>query len=172
MDSLIFTTAAGKQGLAAGRYKVCVLALWRDGLLWPLLWKFDDEHASDHMLGQSLIAAAREIVGERMKHLLIDRGFLDGEWIAKLYKQGVRVTIGLKENMEAKASMVGLSQLPDTKWITVAPPQNHTPVAPLREVTSYELESWTSCEAPLIGCLVRDTYPEEVTYQVRVTSVH
>lgn len=39
-----------------------------------------DEHASDHTLGQSLIAPALELLGERIKHLLIDRGFLDGEW--------------------------------------------------------------------------------------------
>ena len=57
----------------------CVLALWRDEVLWPVLWRFADEHASDHTLGQSIVGAAGEILGERMKHLLVDRGFLDGE---------------------------------------------------------------------------------------------
>ncbi len=170
MDSMIFSTAPGAHGLAAGRYKVCVLALWRDDVVWPVLWKFGDEHASDHPLGQSLIAAAMEILGERMKHLLIDRGFLDGEWIAGLYERGVRVTVGLKENMEAFADLVGLGRLPETVWEEVEPPQNHAPVAPKREVTAYQLESWESCQAPLWGCLIRDTYPEEVVYQARVTT--
>ncbi|MCA1617693.1 MAG: transposase, partial [Acidobacteria bacterium] len=170
MDSMIFATAPGAHGLAEGRYKVCVLALWRDDVLWPMLWQFGDEHASDHTLGQSVIAAALEILGVRMKHLLVDRGFLDGEWIAGLYKRGVRVTIGLKEKMEAFVDLLGLSRLPETRWEEVAPPQNHAPIKPKREVTANTLASWESCRAPLSGCLVRDTYPEEVIYQARVTT--
>jgi hypothetical protein len=170
MDSMIFATAPGAHDLAAGRYKVCVLALWRDDVLWPMLWQFGDEHASDHTLGQSVIAAAVELLGERMKHLLIDRGFLDGEWIANLYRRGVRVTVGLKENMEAFADLLGLSQLPDVVWEEVAPPHNHAPVKPKRQVTADTLMSWESCQVPLVGCLIRDTYPAQVVYQARVTT--
>jgi hypothetical protein len=170
MDSLIFSTAPGAHALAAGRYKVCVLALWREEVLWPVLWRFGDEQASDHTLGQSILAAALEILGEHLKHLLIDRGFLDGEWIAGLYEHGVRVTIGLKENMEAFADLLGLSRLPETAWEEVEPPQNHAVVKPKREVTANTLTSWESCQAPLSGCLIRDTYPGEVVYQARVTT--
>ena len=31
--------------------------------LWPVLWRFADEHASDHTLGQSIVGAAEEILG-------------------------------------------------------------------------------------------------------------
>ncbi len=167
MDSMIFTTAPGAHGLAAGRYKVGVLALWRDEVVWPVLWKFGEKHASDHTLGQSLSAAALEILGERMKHLVVDRGFLDGEWIAGLYERGVRVTIGLKEKMEALADLLGLSRLPAVVWEEVEAPHHHAPVKPKREVTANSLASWESCQAPLSGCLIRDTYPAEVVYQAR-----
>ena len=170
MDSMTFSTAPGAHALAEGRYKVCVLALWRDGVVWPVLWRFGEEHASDHTLGQSVIAAALEILGARMKHLLIDRGFLDGEWIAGLYERGVRVTVGLKENMEAFTDLLGLSRLPAVVWSEVAPPQNHAPVKPKREVTANTVASWESCQVPLVGCLIRDSYPEEVVYQARVTT--
>ena len=46
-----------------GASVVCVLALWRDEVLWPVLWRFADEHASDHTLGQSIVGAAEEILG-------------------------------------------------------------------------------------------------------------
>ena len=65
---------------------------------------------------------------------------------------------------------MGLGRLPETVWEEVEPPQNHASIAPKREVTAYQIESWESCQASLWGCLVRDTYPAQVVYQARVTT--
>ena len=63
-------------------FKACVLGVWQDDVIWPLLWAFVPEEESELAVGKKVIAAAEEALGEGgIRHLLLDRGYLDGEWI-------------------------------------------------------------------------------------------
>ena len=72
-----------------------------------------------------------------IRHLLVDRGFVDGPWITKPHNHGTRVTIGVKEDMLVMEEMKNLSRLSDAEW---------NPVAPRRSTkTRFQSElSWAS----------------------------
>jgi len=83
----------------------------------PILWEMVDEFVS--VMGKGVI-----------KDLIIDRGFLDGEAIAKakcLY--GIDVTIGVRRNMNVLEDAMGLVKLPETRWehYTREPPEPPVP---------------------------------------------
>ena len=107
-----------------------------------------------------------------IRHLLIDRGYLDGAWISKLYAQGTRVTMGVKGDMLIFEEMQNQILLADTVWTEVEPPKLHSKTSPQRAVTGFtDLQGeWAGCTAPLSGCLIRDTYPHRVVYQGLVTT--
>ena len=153
--------------------KVCVLGVWQDGVVWPLLWAFVPESVNETKVGKKVFAAAEEVLGKgAIRHLLVDRGFLDGTWITKLYERGTRVTTGVKEDMLVMEEMKNLSRLPDAEWTPVEPPRIHEGPVPERAVMGFgHLEGeWESCDAPLSGCLIRDTYPKKTIYQGLVTT--
>jgi hypothetical protein len=153
--------------------KVCVLGVWQDGVVWPLLWAFVPESVNETKVGKKVFAAAEEVLGKgTIRHLLVDRGFLDGTWITKLYERGTRVTTGVKEDMLVMEEMKNLSRLPDAEWTPVEPPKIHDGAVPERAVMGFgHLQGeWESCDAPLSGCLIRDTYPNKTTYQGLVTT--
>jgi hypothetical protein len=68
--------------------------------------------------------------------------------------------------------MKNLMRLEDTVWTDVEPPRLHDRPRPKRRITGFtDLEGeWTSCQAPLSGCLIEDLYPEQVVYQGLVTT--
>ncbi len=42
----------------------------------------------------------RAVIGVgSIRHLLVDRGYLDGAWLSELHARGTRVTIGVREDM-------------------------------------------------------------------------
>ena len=70
----------------------------------PILWEMVDAFVS--VMGKGLI-----------KDLIIDRGFLDGEAIAKAKSRyGIDVTIGVRRNMNVLEDALGLVRLPDVQW--------------------------------------------------------
>jgi hypothetical protein len=154
-------------------FKVCVLGVWQGSVVWPLLWAFVPESVNETKVGKKVFKAAEEVLGEgTIRHLLVDRGFLDGPWITKLYNHGTRVTIGVKEDMLVMEEMKNLSRLSDAEWSPVAPPKIHEGPVPERSVMGFgHLQGeWENCDAPLSGCLIRDTYPDEIVYQGLVTT--
>lgn len=167
MDSVHFSTPKGRW-VEPGHYKVCVLGIWQESVVWPVLWAFQEESVHETKLGKQLLAAAEEALGPGfIRHLLIDRGFIDGPWLTRLWEQGTQVTIGVREDMLILEEMRNLARLPDTVWEEVPPPKNHRDPPPRREITAFTDLSgeWSECEAPLCGCLIRDTYPQSVEYQ-------
>jgi hypothetical protein len=167
MDSVHAGTPHGAR-VEPGHYKSCVLGAWQDSAVWPALWVFEEESASDITVGKEVLAAAEDVLGPGfIRHLLIDRGFIDGPWITRLWKHGTVVTIGVREDMLLLQEMRNLACLPDTVWEEVPPPNNHRDPPPRREITGFmDLSGeWAECEAPLCGCLIRDTYPQCVEYQ-------
>jgi hypothetical protein len=153
--------------------KVCVLGVWQDSVVWPLLWAFAPESVNETKIGKQVMADAEEVLGEgTIRHLLIDRGFVDGAWITKLYEHGTRITIGVKGDMLVMEEMKNLSRLPDAEWTSVDPPKIHEGPVPERAVMGFgHLQGeWENCDAPLSGCLIRDIYPDRTTYQGLVTT--
>lgn len=172
MDSVHLHVPQGAH-TAAFSFKVCVLGVWQDTVVWPLLWAFVPESQNESVVGKQLFAAAEAVLGEGfIQHLLVDRGYLDGAWITQLYQRGTRVTTAVKGNMLVMEEMRNLSRLADTEWADVEPPKLHDKPQPQRAVTGFtDLENeWKGCQAPLSGCLIRDKYPDRVVYQGLVTT--
>lgn len=172
MDSVHIHVPRGAH-TEAQAFKVCVLGVWQDEVVWPLLWLFVPESVHESVVGKRLFAAAEEVLGEGfIRHLLVDRGYLDGEWITQLYQKGTRVTIGVKEDMLVFEEMKNWRYAEDTVWTEVDPPKLSDTPLPRRQVTGFTaLEGeWKSCAAPLSGCLIEDTYPDKVIYQGLVTT--
>jgi hypothetical protein len=106
--------------------KACVLSVWQDSVVWPRLWAFPPESVEEAMIGKKLMTAAEKVQGEgTIRHLLIDLGFVDSDWITKLYERGTRVAIGVKEDILVMEEMKNLSRLPDAEWTPVEPPRIH-----------------------------------------------
>ena len=53
-----------------------------------------------------------------IRHLILDRGFIDGESIGRAKQaHGVDTTIGVRSNMDAYRDAAGLATLPETTWV-------------------------------------------------------
>ena len=125
---------------------------------------------SPYILRQLGFNALQEVLGEGFaKHLLLDRGYLDGAWISQLYGHGTQV---VKQDMLVMEEMQDLSRLADTQWREVEPPRLHDGPTPRRMVTGFsDLEpEWAGCSAPLCGCLIRDIYADKVVHRGLVTT--
>ncbi len=58
-------------------------------------------------VGRKLVAAAEAVIGVgSIRHLLVDRGYLDGAWLSELHARGTRVTIGVREDMRIMEDMI------------------------------------------------------------------
>lgn len=172
MDSIHFSVPKGAHTDALS-FKVCVLGVWQETVVWPLMWAFVSEPENETVIGKQVFAAAEEVLGKGfIRHLLIDRGYLDGPWLTALHQRGTRVTIGIKENMLILEEMHNLSRLPDAVWTEVEPPKLHHKPLPQRAVMGFShlQNEWAGCDAPLSGCLIRDTYSDRVVYQGLVTT--
>ena len=90
MGSIYFSTSGGHGACRQG------------GEVWPMLRCFADANASDLPLGN--------------KELVLDRGFIAGEWLSELWRQGINVTIGLRSDMDIFADLLGLARLPGCHW--------------------------------------------------------
>lgn len=172
MDSVHFRVPRGAH-TAEHAFKACVLGVWQDGVVWPMLWMLVSPDEAEITVGRKLVAAAETIIGEgSIQHLLVDRGYLDGAWLTQLHARGTRVTIGVRADMLILEDMINLSRSPKLSWETAAPPKIHAKPLPHREIMSLPAmeAEWETCEVPLSSCLIRDTYPDEVRYRGLVTT--
>jgi hypothetical protein len=175
MDCMTVAAPPGRLGLPAARFVLCILSVHLGPTAVPLLWSYapeTGEGTGDVSLGRVLVARARDVLTPAdLALLLIDRGFLDGAWLAEQARLGTDIIIGLKEDMHAYADLVGLSRLADTIWEDVPPPKNHRDPPPVRQVARFPpIEGWDACDIPLTGLVIRDCYPTgETLYQAYVT---
>jgi hypothetical protein len=154
-------------------FKACVLGVWQESTVWPLLWALVDGTEHEGTVGKKVFAAAEKVLGAgTIRHLLIDRGYLDGQWITQLYERGTRVTIGVREDMLIMEELMNWGRSLNADWKPVDPPKIHQEPLPQRAVlgVSHLEGEWLTCDAPLSGCLIRDIYPEEVKFQGLVTT--
>lgn len=175
MDCMTVTAPPGKCGLPAARFVLCILSLHLGKIALPVLWSYSretGEGTGDISLGRSLVARAREALepGD-IDVLLIDRGFIDGAWLAQQAKLGTDVIIGLKTDMVAYTDLLGLAQMDDVSWEEVPAPKNHRTPPPERTVALFDsIESWDACSVPLQGLVIRDCYSNgSVEWQAYVT---
>jgi hypothetical protein len=114
MDCLTVTAPPGRLGLPAARFVLCILSVHLGPTAVPILWSDapeTGEGTGDVSLGRLLIARARAVLTPQDRALLlIDRGFLDGAWLAEQAGLGTEIILGLKEDMHADADLVGLSR--------------------------------------------------------------
>lgn len=172
MDSVHFRVPRGAH-TPEHAFKACVLGVWQDSVVWPMLWMLVSPDEAEITVGRKLIAAAEMVIGEgRIQHLLVDRGYLDGEWLTQLHARGTRVTIGVRADMLILEDMLNLSRAPKLTWETAEPPKIHAQPQPHREIMSLPAmeAEWAACKVPLSSCLIRDTYPDEVRYRGLVTT--
>jgi hypothetical protein len=86
-------------------------------------------------VGRKLVAAAEAVIGVgSIRHLLVDRGYLDGAWLSELHARGTRVTIGVREDMRIMEDMINLSRAPQQQWVAAEAPQIHTGPRPKRAI--------------------------------------
>jgi hypothetical protein len=172
MDSVHVSVPRGAYTEALS-IKVCVLGVWQEEVVWPLLWAFVPSSENETVVGKQVFAAAERVLGQGfIRHLLLDRGYIDGPWISQLYERGTRVTIGVKVDMLIFEEMHNQIRLADTVWQEVEPPRIHDQPPLHRFVTGFtDLQGeWEGCDAPLSGCLIHDTYPRHVVHQGLVTT--
>jgi hypothetical protein len=165
MDCMTVAAPPGRNGLPAARFQLCVLHLHLDHVALPILWSYAEETGDDTgdiTQGRQLIRQAHTALrAGDIALLLIDRGFIDGAWLSEQARLGTNVIIGLKSDMVAFTDLLGLAQMPDTRWTPVETPKNHREPPPTRHVTLFDsIESWESCTIPLTGLVVRDCYPD------------
>lgn len=175
IDCVTVTVPAGHFKREGGQYKACVLSGYREGRIYPLLCLFGGEHEADLALGKRMMKVAAKLLppqrGEAAYELLLDRGFIDGAWIAELKEQGFEVVIGVKSDMDIYHDLLGLTRLPETKWQGVDPPKYHDREIPNRYVTGFkQLETWEACSVPLSGAVIRDEFSDHTNYQVVVST--
>lgn len=114
-----------------------------------------------HEHGRSILDQVTEEGGKGwVRRLLMDRGFLDGQWIGELKRKGgTDVVIPLRKDMDLYEDVVGLARLreSDADWETVEEERDgRGEVIRKEEVTGFsEVRSWTQCPVPLYVALIR-----------------
>jgi len=89
----------------------------------PVLWEMVDQFVS--VMGKGV-----------MKDLILDRGFLDGQAIAKVKTEyGMDVTIGVKRNMNVFEDALSLANIPQVQWEHYTRPPSEPPVPFKRNYT-------------------------------------
>jgi hypothetical protein len=141
--------------------KVAVLSvLTPDGAL-PLLWRFGTPQDGDIELARLLWADAVALCGPgSCEKLLVDAGFIDGQWVASLQAQGTTVFLRLRETMDPCVAAAARS---DNVWQTVALPKRpSTAIHPIRREIAgcTDWPGWEQFGQDLALCLVRDTYAD------------
>ena len=141
--------------------KVAVLSVLTPGGALPLLWRFGTPADGDIDLARPLWADAVALCGPgACRQLLVDAGFIDGEWVASLHAQGTTVFLRLRETMDP---CVAAAAHPDSVWQDVPLPKRPSAARqPIRREIAgcTDWPGWEKFGQDLALCLVRDTYAD------------
>jgi hypothetical protein len=173
MDVLDTRIPAGNRCREQKHVETCVISSMSQGELLPILWNIGKANTkADVTQGKALMRAAMPMIRGKVNRLIVDRGFISGEWITKLKRdEKLDVVIGLKSDMILHQDMISLSTHADTKWKRVESPKYHRGEVPRRYICYLsELDLWDQCEVPLSGIVIRDRYTDKVEYQTVVTT--
>jgi hypothetical protein len=163
-------------------YKWCALMLWTPRGLLPVALEFSPVPGDgETTIGQRLVARALAAYGPGfLRVLVMDVGYLDGEWLRELKEQhGIDWILKAKEEMIVVGEMLQMAQARG-KWRPAAPPKLDRPQEelPTRHICfTPDLYGFVTYGLPVSGCVVRDEYaptpkhPEgKVTYECLLTS--
>lgn len=171
MDCLWLGIPAGHLGREQTHVDTCLVCGQSRGELFPLLWSLLPANTSaDLSQGKALIDELMPIAGKHVKRLIVDRGFMSGEWVSQLKHKGVDTLIGLRSDMVLHQDMLSLATEEDTIWLDAPPPKYHT-ARPTRHIAYLsDLDLWEECIVPLAGIVIRDTYPDKTEFATVVTT--
>jgi hypothetical protein len=146
MDCLWLRIPAGHMGRAQTHVDICLVCGQSQGELFPLLWSLLPANTSaDVTQGKALIDELMPIAGKHVKRLIVDRGFMSGEWVSQLKRKGVDTLIGLRSDMTLHKDMLSLASEQDTIWLDAPPPKYHT-ARPTRHIAYLsDLDLWEEC---------------------------
>jgi DDE family transposase len=177
MDSNHFRLKGSKQ-----EYKWCALMLWTPQGLLPVAVEFSPVPGDgETTIGQRLVARALATYGPGlMKLLIMDAGYLDGEWLRELVDgHQIHWLIKGKEGMIVVEEMQRWAQEAH-RWEVAPPPKLDLPQAQLpqrRLCPTPRLYGFVTYGRPVNGCVVRDRYPPsakhpqgKVSYEYLLTS--
>lgn len=159
MDSNHFRLKGSRQ-----EYKWCALMLFTPRGLLPVAVAFSPVPGEgETTIGKRLIARALATYGKGfLRVLLMDSGYLDGEWLRWLKEeQGIDWIIKAKEGMVVLEEMQRAAAR-GGKWRAAPPPKLDLPKEqlPVRQLCHVgTLYGFVTYGAPVNGCLVRDCYP-------------
>lgn len=156
-----------KQGQTAEtvHLKVAVLSVITPLGALPLLWRFGTPEDGDITLARPLWDDAVALWGQGVcQKLLVDAGFIDGAWLAKVHAQGTIVITRLRDDMDPMvAARAYVAAYPDMDWqqmpVPKRPAGHERPVC--REIAGLtDWPGWETFGQDLALCLVRDTYAD------------
>ena len=92
----------GGERLPAVQLKACVLSLLTEGQALPLVWLFGAQQEADLSLGKQLLRAVLPaLVAAGVQEIVMDAGFLDGEWLHALHIQHrLCLVLRVREDMD------------------------------------------------------------------------
>jgi Transposase DDE domain len=171
MDCLYVRIPAGKCGKEQSHVDVCLVCGCSGGELFPLLWSLLPANTSaDVTQGKALIDELLPIADKHVKRLIVDRGFMSGEWVGQLKGRGIDTVIGLRSDMTLHQDMLSLATQQDTIWLEARPPRYHG-TRPARHIAYLsDLNLWEQCSVPLAGIVIRDTYTDRTEFYTVVTT--
>lgn len=146
--------------------KMAVLSvIIASGVALPLLWHFGTPHDADIMLAKPLWQSAITLWGHgACRELLVDAGFIDGEWLTQLHAQGTTVITRIRDGMDPfTAAKEYIDAHPNKTWRkTAIPKRPRGHERPLkREITGFtDWPGWEAFGQDLALCVVRDTYAD------------
>ena len=100
---------------------------------------------------------------QKIKLLIIDRGYISGEFISYVKLQyDVDVLLPLKTSMTQYIDAIALSKLPDAAWVTVQPKGSITsdPSRSVKACTISDIKLWDQCSVSLFTTVVNVEYSE------------
>jgi hypothetical protein len=180
VDSKGVYAPAGKGGLPAVELKACTLSLLVEGRALPLVWRLVEKHVGEVTVGKELLAHALPLlVGAGVAELVLDGGYIDGQWLGELHRQfGLRILIRVREDMALSRDALGVATSPGGRW--VAPPAWQEAPAPklkgkprpLRQVLLVrELTTWEAIGQAVDALVIRDTYPDGTVQYTVVAAI-
>jgi hypothetical protein len=174
LDCWDISLPRGKRDLAAQAWELCVCSLRVGDVALPLVWSFQPHNASaDVVQGKALLdRILAQVPAWPIRRVIIDRGFLDGQWITDLKARGVDTIIGLRSDMLAYQDAIAFAPHLGKRWQPAAPPDYRDRPAPTRHIARVPAsELWETCQTPLAVCLIEDRHDDgAVVHQVVVSS--
>lgn len=128
MDCIEIRIPPGHRGRKVASFEACVICIESQGEVLPILWSFiPAKSKADITQGKAMMEEILPIVGKEVKRLVVDRGFISGEWITQMKRSGIDTVIGLKSDMALHEDMVSLASMPDTIWLSADLPKRKNP---------------------------------------------